>query len=226
MPRIERGLVNFGVYHVLNRGNARQRVFDDGADYSSFVALLKEAKDRYSVHIFAYCLMPNHFHLVMQPDHGEALSRFMQWLLTSHVRRYHQRRGTSGHVWQGRYKSFLIQRDAHLLIAIRYVERNPVRAGLVDSAADWRWSSHQSRIGKAHAEILDPCPMMLPVDWGEYVDQPLLESDLASLRRSVNRQAPYGSAQWQGEVSIEHGLQATLRPRGRPRKIRNESRKK
>jgi len=89
-----------------------------------------------------------------------------------------------------------------------------VRAGLVDSAADWRWSSHQARIGKAHAEILDPCPMMLPVDWGEYVDQPLLESDLASLRRSVNRQAPYGSAQWQGEVSIEHGLQATLRPRG------------
>jgi len=136
----------------------------------------------------------------MQPERGEALSRFMQWLLTSHVRRYHQRRGTSGHVWQGRYKSFLIQRDAHLLIAIRYVERNPVRAGLVDSAADWRWSSHQARIGKAHAEILDPCPMMLPVDWGEYVDQPLLESDLASLRRSVNRQAPYGSAQWQGEV--------------------------
>jgi len=226
VPRIQRGLVDFGVYHVLNRGNAGQRVFDDGADYGSFVALLKEARSRYSVHIFAYCLMPNHFHLVMQPECGEALSGFMQWLLTSHVRRYHRRRGTSGHVWQGRYKSFLIQRDAHLLVAIRYVERNPVRAGLVDSAADWRWSSHQERIGKAHAEILDPSPIMLPVDWGEYVDQPLQDSVLASLRRSVNRQAPYGSARWQSEVSIEHGLQATLRPRGRPRKMRDDGRKK
>ena len=226
MPRIERGLVDGGVYHVLNRGNARQTVFNDGIDYRTFVSLVKEGKSRHAVSIFAYCLMPNHFHLVVQPEHGEELSRFMQWLLTSHVRRYHQRRGTSGHVWQGRYKSFLIQRDAHLLVVIRYVERNPVRAGLVDSAADWRWSSHRARIGEARLGIIDPCPVDLPGDWTEYVNRPLSGSELGSVRRSVNRQAPYGSAGWQSDVSSRYGLQATLRPRGRPRKMRDRSRKK
>lgn len=225
MPRIERGLIDNGVYHILNRGNARQTVFGDRADYSSFVALMREARSRYSVRIFAYCLMPNHFHLVVQPKRGEDLSRFMQWLLTSHVRRYHRRRGTSGHVWQGRYKSFLIQQDAYLLIVIRYVERNPIRAGLAGAAADWQWSSHQERINKAGAEVLDPCPVSLPNDWGEYVDQPLSESELGSVHRCVRRQAPYGSSEWQSKVSTEHGLQTTLRPRGRPRKM-TEARKK
>ena len=225
MPRIERGLVDGGVYHVLNRGNARQTVFHDEADYRSFVSLVKDARSRYAVSIFSYCLMPNHFHLVIQPKHGEELSRFMQWLLTSHVRRYHRRRRTSGHVWQGRYKSFLIQLDAHLLVVLRYVERNPVRAGLVGSAADWRWSSHRARIGRVRLGIIDPCPVMLPGDWTEYVDQPLSETELGTVRRSVNRQTPYGAAQWQGDVSIKYGLQATLNPRGRPRKLRDEIRK-
>lgn len=103
--------------------------------------MLAEAKKRESVKLFGFCLMANHFHLVVEPAHPTALSQFMQWLLTSHVRRYHQHYGTSGHVWQGRFKSFPVQRDEHLITVLRYVLQNPVRAGLSNTAREWPWSS-------------------------------------------------------------------------------------
>ncbi len=137
MPRIARGLVDGFIYHVLNRGNGGEEVFHKEQDYKAFINLMKKAKERYPLKILAYCLMPNHFHLVVLPIHGKDLSRWMQWLMTSHVRRYHKHYGTSGHVWQGRFKSFIIQEGSYLLTALRYVESNPVRAGLVSSAKDW-----------------------------------------------------------------------------------------
>lgn len=137
MPRIARGLVDGFVYHVLNRGNGGQKVFHKDQDYEAFIDLMKKAKARYAIKIFAYCLMPNHFHMVVVPIQAEELNKGMQWLMTSHVRRYHRRYGTSGHIWQGRFKSFIIQEDNHLLTVLRYVEGNPVRAGLVNSATDW-----------------------------------------------------------------------------------------
>jgi putative transposase len=113
MPRIARGLSDGFVFHILNRGNGRQEVFHKHGDYHAFVRLTEEALDSFDIKLLAYCLMPNHFHLLLQPDKGEELSKFMQWLMTSHVRRYHQHYGTSGHVWQGRYKSFIVQDDDH-----------------------------------------------------------------------------------------------------------------
>jgi len=136
--------------------------------------------------------MPNHFHFVVQPIRGGNLSKFMHWLLTSHARRYHNRQGANGHVWQGRYKSFLIKEDDHLLMVMRYVERNPVRAGLVTNATDWPWSSHRESVGTKARDLLDDGPIDLPDGWASYVDMPLIESELARLRRSVRRQAPYG----------------------------------
>ena len=146
-----------GLYcHVLNRGNGRAEVFHDEADYAGFVALLGLALGRIPMRIAAACLMPNHFHLVVRPWGDGELSRWMQWLMTSHVRRYHRRYGTSGHVWQGRYKSFMAQRRRPsvaeraagvvetadpLWTVVRYVERNPLRGGLVERAEDWPWSS-------------------------------------------------------------------------------------
>jgi putative transposase len=136
MPRVARGLVDGLIYHILNRGNGGQKVFHKHQDYRVFTDLMEESKARYSVKIFAYCLLPNHFHIVAMPLRGEELSKWMQWLMTSHVRRYHRQYETSGHVWQGRFKSFLIQEDTHLLTVLRYVEANPVRAGLVNSAGE------------------------------------------------------------------------------------------
>ena len=106
-------------YHTLNRGNARAEVFHKDNDYAAFVALMGQACDRLPMRVLAYCLMPNHFHLVLWPRHDGDLSHWMQWLLTSHVRRYHRHYHGSGHVWQGRFKAFPIQQDEHLLTFMR-----------------------------------------------------------------------------------------------------------
>lgn len=218
MPRIERGLADNIIYHVINRGNGRQEVFHKERDYNAFLKLIKEAKRRYSVKLFAYCLMPNHFHMVVKPDRGEELSRWMQWVMTSHVRRYHKHYGSSGHVWQGRYKSFMIQEDIHLLMVLRYIEGNPLRAMLVNSAKQWEWSSHGEATEKRERKLIDEIPIELPHDWDKYVDAPLTEKEIEKLRKSVNRQSPYGDSMWQMKVCEEFGLESTMRQRGRPQK--------
>ena len=140
MPRTARASIGRICYHVLNRGNARQDVFHEDDDHLRFIELIQEACERVPMRVLAWCLMSNHFHLVVWPHADGELSRWMQWLLTSHVRRYHSRYHSSGHVWQGRFNAFPIQQDQHLLTVIRYVERNPLRAGLVGRAEQWPWS--------------------------------------------------------------------------------------
>lgn len=146
MPRTARASVADVCYHVINRGNGKRSIFHADSDYASFLKLLNEAKDHTPMRLLAYCLMPNHVHLVVRPVGDGDLGRWMQWLLTSHVRRYHRHYQTSGHVWQGRFQAFPIQEDDHLLTVIRYVERNPVRAaGLAVSKAEhWPWSSRSA----------------------------------------------------------------------------------
>lgn len=218
MPRIARGLNDGFFYHVLNRGNSREEVFHKQGDYYSFVKLLTESLEQFDVRIFAYCLMPNHFHMLVVPDKGEDLSKFMQWLTTSHVRRYHQHYGTSGHVWQGRYKSFIVQNDVHLLTVARYIEGNPVRSGLVKSAKEWRWSSHRDRLKGSGGGIISELPITLPDDWSSYTDLPLTSSDLARLHKGVNRHAPFGMKEWVHKTSEQFGLSSTLKEQGRPKK--------
>ncbi|QEG35326.1 REP-associated tyrosine transposase [Bythopirellula goksoeyrii] len=141
MPRTARASCGGYLYHVLNRGNGRQEVFHKTGDYSSFVDLMVAANERLPMRLVGYCLMPNHFHLLLWPLEDGDLSRWMQWLMTSHVRRYHRHYPGSGHVWQGRFKAFPVQDDEHFWTVLRYVERNPLRAGLVRRSQDWDWSS-------------------------------------------------------------------------------------
>lgn len=198
--------------------NYRQEVFHKHGDYYAFVRLTEEALDSINIKLLAYCLMPNHFHLLLQPDKGEDLSKFMQWLMTSHVRRYHQHYGTSGHVWQGRYKSFIVQDDDHLLTVTRYIEGNPVRANLVASSKNWRWSSHLERLDRSNTKLISDLPITLPRDWTAYTDQPMTTSEVERLRRSVNRQTPFGEELWVQSVCEKLGLESTIHERGRPRK--------
>lgn len=216
MPRIARGLGEGIVYHVLNRGNAGQEIFHKEQDYRAFIDLMKEAKKKFPIKLFAYCVMPTHFHMVVRQSVREALSKFMQWLMTSHVRRYHKHYGSSGHIWQGRFKSFLIEEDNHLIVVLRYVEGNPVRAGLVRSAREWPWSSHQETIGEQPRCFADEPPLRLPGEWGRFVDTPMTGGELNKLRGSVNRQAPFGTPLWQKQMARRFRLQSTLRPLGRP----------
>ena len=214
MPRIPRGQVAGHAYHVLNRGNGGAAVFHKEGDYIAFLDLLATAKAKHPVKLLGFCLMPNHFHLVVQPVTEAALSPFMQWWMTSHVRRYHRHYRSHGHVWQGRFKSFPIQEDGHLLTVLRYVLRNPVRAGLVEHASQWPWSS----LHRPH--LTDPSPIPLPEDWATWMDQPLFDHELTALRICVNRQQPFGAPEWQQRLAATLGLESTLRRRGRPPNIK------
>ena len=148
--------------------------------------------------------MPNHFHLLVKVYKGEDLSRGMQWFTTTHVRRYHRHYGTSGHVWQGRFKSFGIQDDDHFITVARYVEGNPVRAGLVESAIDWCWSSHRERFeglapqvpvphnGVPHkgakVPLIAPLPVPYTGDWTEFVNTPMTPAEIEKSRKLIIRQ--------------------------------------
>jgi len=211
MPRIPRGLAVGGVAHVLSRGNARATVFHSPPEYEGFIHLLQKARERHPVDLLAFCVMPNHFHLVVRVERAGELSAMMQWWLTSHVRRYHRRNATSGHVWQGRFKSFPVQEDRHLLTVLRYVLLNPCRAGLVHDPWAWRWSSLW------FDPMLGRWPVEPPRDLRTWLRQGLVESELEEVRHSIARGTPYGDELWQTRAASEWGLETTLRPRGRPR---------
>lgn len=226
MPRTARASAGNVCYHVINRGNARARVFHDDADYRAFVALLGSASDRLPMRLLAYCLMPNHFHLILWPFNDGDLSTWMRWLLTAQVRRHHRRHGTDGHLWQGRFKAFPIQQDEHLFTVLRYVERNPLRAELVARAEDWPWSSLHLRFGTNRGGLLHPGPLARPPDWCGWVNQPVNQVELDALRRCVNRGTPWGNPHWAEQTATRLGLEATLRPRGRPPRPKNQEGKR
>ena len=140
------------VYHVLNRANARMTIFESDADYAAFEQVLEEAVERTPTRLLAYCVMPTHWHLVVWPQEDGALSRFMAWLTLTHTHRWHAQRHSAGtgHVYQGRFKSFPVQADEHFYTLCRYVERNALRAKLVPRAEQWRWGSlHRWKSGTA-----------------------------------------------------------------------------
>jgi len=209
------------VFHCLNRAVARLTLFEKEADYEAFERVLEEAHERVPVRILAYTIMPNHWHLVLWPRHDAEVTELLQWLTVTHTMRWHAHYQTSGtgHLYQGRFKSFPVQSDEHLLALLRYVERNPLRAGLVERAEDWRWGSAWRR-RQANAELkrlLADWPIARPRNWRGLVNRPQTEVKVAAVRRCVQRGTPFGSDRWVRRSSHRLDLDATLRPRGRPR---------
>ena len=205
-------------YHVINRGNRRATVFHSSEDYDAFVRLIERACTRTPMRLLAYCLMPNHFHFVLWPYETGDMSRWMHWLLTTHVVNYHKTRGTSGRVWQGRYKAFPIEQDRHLLTVLRYVERNPVRANLVASAGDWKWSSLAATGRQPGSSFISESPVTKPRRWAQLVDCPQSTEELEALRRCSFKCAPFGSAPWVRRTAAKLGLKSSLRGPGRPKR--------
>lgn len=217
MPRTSRASVGGMVYHVLNRGNGRQTVFHKPQDYVAFTNLMQLAHERLAMRVIAWCLMPNHFHLVLWPHHDGDLSSWMQWLMTSHVRRYHKHYGSDGHVWQGRFKAFPIQDDEHLLTVVRYVERNALRARLVEITEHWPWTSLAAVSANSPPPFFHPGPVPRGQHWFDFVNEPQTEAEVEAIRHSILRGTPFGDTEWQQRTARELGLESTLRPRGRPR---------
>jgi putative transposase len=218
MPRTARADLGGYCYHALNRGNGRATVFHDADDYQSFMRLLRKACARLPMRLIGFCLLPNHFHLVLWPQADDPLGPWMQWLLTAHVHGYRKRYRGSGHVWQGRFRAFPIEQDEHLLTVLRYVERNPLRAALVARAEDWPWSSLPLWLEPPLLAWLDSGPVPRPRGWLEHVHAAQTEAELAALRRSVQRGCPFGSGVWVEQTAAQLGLESSLRPGGRPRK--------
>ncbi len=221
MPRPPRAAEGGLIYHALNRSNARAAIFDDDEDYAAFERVLAQAVSRHDMRLLAYCLMPNHFHLLLWPREDGELSRFMRWLTLTHTQRRHAHRRTAGtgHLYQGRFKSFPVQSDEHFLTVCRYVERNALRAGLVDRAEDWRWGSLGARrAGDGDRPALTRWPIERPRDWTARVNRPFGPEEEEAVRRSIERGQPFGSGPWQAEVAARLGLESAFRPRGRPRK--------
>jgi putative transposase len=218
MPRRPRFSTGGYVFHVLNRAVGRQQIFRTDDDYSAFLAVLKEAGQRVLMRLLSYCMMPNHWHLLLWPQGDDDLSEYMRWLTVTHTQRwhaYHQTSGT-GPVYQGRFKSFPVQEDDHLLTVGRYIERNPLRAHLVSVAEQWRWSSLWQIVNERADVTLAAWPVARPNDWLLWVNAPQSEAEVAAVRSSVRHSRPFGDSAWQLDTARRLGLMATLRTPGRP----------
>jgi putative transposase len=224
MPRVARYCPGGIAYHVLNRSVAKIKLFRTSKDYIVFERTLAEAMARLPVELLAYCIMPNHWHLVLLPRRDRELSEFMQWLTLTHAQRWRTSHDTVGYgpLYQGRFKSFPGQCDHHLLVLLRYVERNPVRANLVTSAQDWRWCSLYRRIIHPCDPPLElsPWPIEMPPDWLNLVNTPQTAAEEEALRTSIIRSRPFGSPAWQKRTAAALNLLSCFRPPGRPRRTR------
>ncbi len=200
------------VLHVVNRAVRRAALFEEADDYQAFMATLVEAHSRHPVRLLAYCVMPNHFHLVLWPTHEGQLSRFMQWLTATHSKRWHGHRGThgTGSVYQGRFKAFAVQSDDHFLTVCRYVERNPLRAGLVARARLWPWSSFSQRSRNCDEPQLHVWPLLPPQDWEALLDRPEDPLGVHRLRACLLRGRPFGHPEWVSSMGTSEVIRGPL----------------
>ena len=221
MPRRPRFATGGLAYHVLNRRVGRLSLFEKPGDYLAFEKILREAHDRTGLRIAAYCLMPNHWHLLLWPRDDGELSEVMRWITVTHTQRWHAHRKSAGTgpVYQGRFKSFPVQTDEHFLTVARYVERNALRANLVSRVEDWRWSSLFQCVhrGTKFFDVINEWPVERPQKWTQFVNCLEGESELEDLRSAAQRGRPFGAEDWMMKTAVQLGLVSSLNRRGRPK---------
>lgn len=228
MPRRARVAPGGVIYHVLNRANGRNILFESASAYRDFLRLVSECARTDRMRILAYCVMPNHWHLLVWPHEDGDLSSFVRRLSIRHAIRWHARNGTAGrgHVYQARFKSFAVQSDEHLFVVHRYIEQNPVRARLVRSAGDWLWSSARARMFAAGDRLpadslpIEAPPVDVPENWTAASDVEPSEIEMERLRESLATSAPFGDRGWAADIATRIGWSSEKRPRGRPRQVK------
>jgi REP-associated tyrosine transposase len=190
MPRPPRFCPDGVPQHIVNRGNLRAPIFHESADYLGFLAALTDAADRTTVRLLAFCLMPNHWHLVLWPLDGSEISAYMQVVMNAHIRDLQRRHGTAGtgHIYQGRYKNSPIVTDRYFFNVCRYVEANALCAGLVGRAEDWEWSSLVRSGPVEDLNIMSPWPLVRPVNWREMVNRPQSNRVIKEIEKQIRRQ--------------------------------------
>jgi putative transposase len=225
MARRKRQAYDDAIYHVMNRGNCRMRIFGKAGDYLAFLKLMEEGRKRTGMRILAYCLMPNHWHMVLWPRKGEDLSAFLGWTCSTHVRRWREHRHNvgEGHLYQGRFKSFPVQPGPPLYRVLRYVEGNARRATLAERAEAWPYGSLYAGARRPeHRVELSPWPVPRPEDWTAQVNKVIEKSELDLLHLHIRCGRPLGSREWTAAAVKRMGLEQTMRDRGRPKKEEGE----
>jgi len=220
MPRAKRITLGGYIYHVVNRANGRLRIFRKQDDFLAFEQIIAEGVEIFNMRVCGWCIMSNHWHLILWPRKDGDLSDFMRWITLTHTQRYHVSHGTVGigHLYQGRFKSFPVQDDEYYLTAMRYVEANPLSAGIVKHLNDWPWSSFAARKGAESLFELSGGPVKLPEQWEELVNEVIDSKQLGCLENSLKRGTPFGKSDWQIKTAKKLKLESTMRPRGRPKK--------
>ena len=222
MPRRPRICPPGTCFHVLNRSVARLALFEKPADYEAFERVLHEAFTRVPLPVFAYSVMPNHWHFVVRPQTKTQVTNFFRWLTHTHTMRWHAHYHTegSGHLYQGRFKTFPIEDDEHLLAVLRYVERNPLSASLCENAEDWRYGSLWRTVhGDADSQsLLSSWPIERPRTWKAMVNRPQNEAETKAIQQCLKKGSPYGSQRFVSQSAVRLRLKHTLRSRGRPMK--------
>ena len=197
-----------------------RKVFRKPQDDKAFIALIGEAGLRVPMRLIAYCLMPNHFPLALWPREDDDRTRWMQWLMTTHVHRYVADYQRTGHVWQCRFRAFPIEEDHHLRVVLRYIECNPLRASSVERAEQWPWSR---LCPDGEKPPLDPGPAPRGAGWVETVNAPMTAAECEAICTSIRRNRPLGNESWVRTTAETLGLQSSLPARGRPRETTKET---
>ncbi|MEA3488863.1 MAG: transposase [Candidatus Omnitrophota bacterium] len=156
MPRSSRIFIDYACYHIIIRGNQKQNIFYIDENYQKYLSMLKKAKRKYEILSYAYCLMTNHIHLLIDSKRSRNISKFMHWLNRGYTAYFNTQYRKTGHLWQGRFRSHPIIRGQYLINVATYIENNPVRAGIVNDPADYKWSSYRERCLLSKKYILDP----------------------------------------------------------------------
>mgnify|MGYP001613308637 CR=1 FL=1 len=215
MARMARIAVPGVPYHVTQRGNRRQPVFFGEADYRTYLHLLQEQRLRWGLQVWAYCLMTNHVHLIVVPDHAQSLARGVGETHQRYTRYINFREGWRGYLWQGRFASVPLD-EPHLIAAMRYVERNPVEAGVVQRAEDYPWSSARAHATDTHDPLLSPHPLpdMLP-DWQTFLASADEGPTTRQLEQQLRTGRPHGHAAFLEGLERQLGRSVRRRPPGR-----------
>ena len=217
MPRISRAVATDLPHHVTQRGNYKQSVFEEDNDFRHYLQWFRDYARRYSLKIWAYCLMSNHVHFVCVPTGEDSLARTFNALHMRYSQYFNGKKKAKGHLWQGRFYSSILD-ESHLFAAIRYVENNPVRAGVVDSPDEYRWSSVRGHINRDSDPILSQdCPLVKEIrDWLEYLKEEDDKVMIDKIMSSTRTGRPCGDDGFMSRMEGLLGRQLKALPRGRP----------
>ncbi|MFZ3062409.1 MAG: transposase [Actinomycetota bacterium] len=226
MPRQPRLVVAGYPHHIILRGNNRSAIFYADRDRRFFIECLLEAKKKAKSKIYAYCFMTNHVHLLVEPSREKDLSNIMQSLGRRYVRYINQTHGRTGTLWEGRFKSSLVSKDEYLLTCCRYIELNPVRAGIVNHPKDYLWSSYGFRAEGRRSRLLDEDPVYTSLgetskerqaNYKEWFKMTTADGEWSFIRRATQKGGVFGNEEFLEKITNLVGRNIVLRPRGRPK---------